>query len=62
MWDGHFARNFANFKDFPGELLVFEDFQKGRRGKISGVSCRNEVKIPGVRSKFEEFSRTPDIL
>ena len=25
MCSGHFPRIFAKFKDFPGELLVFED-------------------------------------
>ena len=29
MCDGHFARIFVNFKDFPGELLVFNDFLGG---------------------------------
>ena len=27
MWDGPFARIFANFKDFPRELLIYKDFQ-----------------------------------
>ena len=33
--DGQFAKVFANFKDFPGELLVSED-------------TRSEIQIPEV--------------
>ena len=31
MFDGYFAKIFANFRDFPVKLLVFEDFSLGMR-------------------------------
>ena len=47
MCDEHFARIFANFKDFPKELPVFEDFWDGVKFQ----------EFLGVRSKFEDFPR-----
>ena len=50
---GHFAKMFANFKDFSGELLVFEVFWGMR--KISGVS-RSEVQIPVFHDSWNSRS------
>ena len=42
MCDGHFARIFENFMDFPRELLVFED-------------CLDCQEFPRERSNFQSF-------
>ena len=50
MGDGHFARIFANFKDFPRELLVFEDFWGVRYNPGISRSVVQKIRLSPVKT------------